>query len=149
MNLTIVIDSLQEELTAVAELGDERAAAVGRRLADALGAALRLRLLDVLAQAALELSSSLPSGHVEVRLAGREPELVYVEGEPEPGAAPGEDLSARITLRLPESLKGAVEGAAAREGVSVNTWLVRALGRAVESRPRGLPGKRLSGWGQS
>lgn len=147
MNLTIVIDSLKDELTAVAELGDERAAVVGRRLAETLGANLRLRLLDVLSQAALELSSSLPNGHVEVRLAGQEPELVYVEGEPEPGTA-GEDLSARITLRLPESLKGAVEGAAAREGVSVNTWLVRALLRAV-AQPRGVPGRRLSGYGQS
>lgn len=148
MNLALVIDALKDELTAVAELGDERAAAVGRRLAETLGASLRLRLLDVLSQAALELSSSLPSGHVEVRLAGQEPELVYVEGESgQTGAAA--DLSARITLRLPDSLKGAVETAAAREGVSVNTWLVRALARSVESRPRQHTGRRLSGWGQS
>lgn len=149
MNLTIVIDSLKDELTAVADLGDERAAAVGRRLAETLGANLRLRLLDVLSQAALELSSNLPSGHVEVRLAGQEPELVYVEGESEAAGAAAEDLSARITLRLPDSLKSAVEAAAAREGVSVNTWLVRALARSVESRPRQTPGRRLSGWGQS
>ncbi|HSP72366.1 MAG TPA: toxin-antitoxin system HicB family antitoxin [Gaiellaceae bacterium] len=148
MNLTIVIDSLKDELTAVADLGDERASAIGRRLAETLGANLRLRLLDVLSQAALELSSNLPAGHVEVRLAGQEPELVYVEGESEPTGAT-EDLSARITLRLPDSLKGAVETAAAREGVSVNTWLVRAITRSVESRPRQAPGRRLSGWAQS
>lgn len=149
MNLTIVIDSLKDELTAVADLGDERASAVGRRLAETLGANLRLRLLDVLSQAALELSSNLPAGHVEVRLAGQEPELVYVESESESAAA-AEDLSARITLRLPDSLKGAVETAAAREGVSVNTWLVRAIARSVESRPRQTgAGKRLSGWAQS
>jgi hypothetical protein len=149
MNLTIAIESLQEELTAVAELGDERAAAIGRRLAETLGANLRLRLLDVLSQAALELSSNLPSGHVEVRLAGRDPELVFVPAEGDAGAASGEDLSARITLRLPDSLKSAVETAASRDGVSVNTWLVRALSRAVEQRPRQTPGRRLSGWGQS
>ena len=148
MNLTIVIDSLKEELTATAELGDERAVLVGRRLADTLAANLRLRLLDVLSQAALELSSRLPSGHVEVRLAGQEPELVFVDEEPEPGTV-GEDLSARITLRLPEGLKGSVEAAAARECVSVNTWLVRALARAVESRPRSVPGRRLTGYGRS
>lgn len=150
MNLTIVIDSLKDELTAVADLGDERASAVGRRLAETLGANLRLRLLDVLSQAALELSSNLPAGHVEVRLAGQEPELVYVESESESAGAAAEDLSARITLRLPDSLKGAVETAAAREGVSVNTWLVRAIARSVESRPRQTgAGKRLSGWAQS
>ena len=115
MNLTILIDSLKDELTATAELGDERAAVVGRRLA------------------------------------GQEPELVFVDEEPDPGAV-GDDLSARITLRLPEGLKGQVEAAAAREGVSVNTWLVRALARAVESRPRSGPGghgRRLTGYGRS
>ena len=148
MNLSIVIESLQEELAAVAELGDERVAAVAQRLSETLGASLRLRLLDVLAQAALELSDALPNGHVEIRLAGQEPELVFVEGESEPGTA-GEDLSARITLRLPESLKTSVEAAAAREGVSVNTWLVRALARAAETRPRPSVGRRLQGYGRS
>jgi hypothetical protein len=148
MNLSIVIDSLRAELTAVAELGDERVAGVAQRLADTLSASLRLRLQDVLAQAALELSSKLPSGHVEVRLAGQEPELVYVEDEPESAPA-GEDMSARISLRLPESLKSAVEAAAAREGVSVNAWLVRALARAADARPRPQVGRRLTGYGRS
>jgi hypothetical protein len=148
MNLTVVIDSLRAELTAVAELGDERVAGVAQRLTDTLGTSLRLRLLDVLGQAALELSSKLPSGHVEVRLAGQEPELVYVEDESDP-AASTEDMSARITLRLPKSLKTAAEAAAAREGVSVNTWLVRALARAAGERPRPSVGRRLSGYGRS
>jgi predicted HicB family RNase H-like nuclease len=149
MNLTLVIDSLRSELTAVAELGDERVGAVAQRLSDTLGSSLRLRLLDVLSQAALELSSKLPSGHVEVRLAGQEPELVYVESdaEEEPGAP--EELSARITLRLPDSLKASVEAAAAREGVSVNTWLVRALARAADGKPRTGSGRRLTGYGRS
>jgi hypothetical protein len=88
-----------------------------------------------------------------VRLAGRDPELVLVE---EPGATdeapsfPGDDTSARITLRLPEGLKVQVEAAAAREGVSTNAWIVRALARALEpraSRVRG--GHRLQGFAQS
>jgi hypothetical protein len=148
MNLAIVIDSLRAELTAVAELGDERVAGVAHRLADTLSASLRLRLQDVLSQAALELSPKLPSGHVEVRLAGQEPELVYVEDETEP-ASSGEDMSARISLRLPESLKTAVEAAAARDGVSVNTWLVRALARAADARPRPQSGRHLTGYGRS
>src|SRR5919109_66387 len=108
MNITIVIDSLKEELAAVAEIGDERAAVVARRLADSLGASLRLRLQEVLAQAALEVSAKLPNGHIEVRLAGTEPEFVFVD-EAAGAAAAGEELSARITLRLPESLKAAAE----------------------------------------
>ena len=77
-----------------------------------------MRLLDLLGEAALEVSEQLPSGHVEVRLAGQEPELVFVDSTGDPaGASVGEELSARISLRLPESLKAAVEKSAEREGV--------------------------------
>jgi predicted HicB family RNase H-like nuclease len=149
MNLTVILESLQEDLARVGDLGDERAAAVARRLSDVLASTLRLKLFDVLSQAALEVSSRLPSGHVEVRLAGQEPELVFVEAAGESGAAVGEELSARISLRLPESLKNAVEKAADREGVSTNAWLVRAIARAAESRPAPSVGKRLQGYAQS
>jgi hypothetical protein len=149
MNLTIVLDGLQEDLQGLAELGDERSAQVARRLGEALGSNLRLKLLDVLSQAALELNSKLPSGHIEVRLAGQEPELVFVDAPGESAGTAGEELTARISLRLPESLKGAVEKAAEREGVSTNAWLVRAIARATESRPVHVSGKRLSGFAQS
>src|ERR687888_738663 len=103
MNITIVIDSLKDDLAGTAEIGDERVAAIARRLTDALGASLRLRLLELLSQAALELSAKLPSGHVEVRLAGQEPELVFVDLPGESGGTVvGEELSARISLRLPD-----------------------------------------------
>jgi hypothetical protein len=150
MNLTIVIEGLREDLQGIGELGDDRSAQIARRLGDALGSNLRLKVLDLLGQAALELSSKLPSGHVEVRLAGQEPELVWVDDAPaESAAAAGEELSARISLRLPDSLKSSVERAAEREGVSVNAWLVRAIARATESRPTHVTGKRLTGYAQS
>ncbi|HVC88878.1 MAG TPA: toxin-antitoxin system HicB family antitoxin [Gaiellaceae bacterium] len=148
MNLTIVLEGLQQDLQNLAELGDERSAQVAHRLGDALGSNLRLKLLDLFSQAAVELSSKLPSGHIEVRLAGQEPELVFVDEPGEAGAA-GEELSARISLRLPESLKAAVERSAAHEGVSANAWLLRAIARATESRPVQVSGKRLSGYAQS
>jgi hypothetical protein len=149
MNLTIVLEGLQEDLQGLAELGDERSAQIARRLGDAIGSNLRLKLLDLLSQAAVEMSSKLPSGHIEVRLAGQEPELVFVDAPGEASGAVGEELSARISLRLPESLKTAVEKAAAREGVSTNAWLVRAIARATESRPVHVSGKRLSGYARS
>jgi len=50
-------------------------------------------VLDLLGQAALELSAKLPSGHVEVRLAGQEPELVFVDDAPaDTAGVAGEDL---------------------------------------------------------
>ena len=150
MNLTIILDGLQEDLQGLAELGDERSIQVARRLGEALGSNLRLKLLELLSQAAVELNSKLPSGHVEVRLAGQEPELVFVDDVPaEGGGTGGEELSARITLRLPDSLKGAVERSAEREGISVNAWLIRAIARATESRPAHVSGKRLTGYAQS
>jgi len=150
MNLTIVLEGIQEDLQGLAELGDEQSARIARRLSEALSSNLRLKLFDLLSQAAVELSSKLPSGHIEVRLAGQEPELVFVDSTADPaGATAGEELSARISLRLPESLKTAVEKAAAREGISTNAWLVRAIARATESRPVHVSGKRLSGYAQS
>jgi hypothetical protein len=149
MNLTIVLEGLQQDLQNLGELGDERSAQIAQRLAEALGSNLRLKLLDLFSQAAVELSSKLPSGHIEVRLAGQEPELVFVDAPGEAAGMAGEELSARISLRLPESLKTAVEKAADREGVSTNAWLVRAIARAAESRPAQVGGKRLSGYAQS
>jgi hypothetical protein len=149
MNLTIVLEGLQQDLQNLGELGDERSAQVAQRLTEALGSSLRLKLLDLFSQAAVELSSKLPSGHIEVRLAGQEPELVFVDIPGESAGMAGEELSARISLRLPESLKSAVEKAADREGVSTNAWLVRAIARATESRPAQVTGKRLSGYAQS
>jgi len=150
MNLTIVLEGLQEDLQGLAELGDDRSAQIARRLGDALGSNLRLKVLDLLGQAALELSSKIPSGHIEVRLAGQEPEFVFVDDAPaDMAGAAGEDLSARISLRLPDSLKASVERAAEREGISVNAWLIRAIARATESRPAHVSGKRLTGYAQS
>ena len=152
MELAPHVEALVRDLTAIAAVGDDATAQAAARLAAALKASAGMRLLDALSEAALELSDQLPDGHVEVRLAGQQPSLVYVEDQPPQASAAGEDaLSVRITLRLPESLKSAVESAAARDGVSVNTWLVRALARAVSGwAARGSgPGNRLRGFARS
>ena len=154
MQMANHVKAIQADLAAAAALGDEAAAEAGRRLSEALESSLYVRLLDILTEAAMGLSGTLPAGHVEVRLAGREPELVFVadeSGEAEPQPLPGDDTSARITLRLPESLKSSVETAAAGEGVSANAWIVRALARALEPRTtvRVRSGNRLQGFTQS
>ena len=109
-----------------------------------------MRLLGLLSEAALEVSSQLPAGHVELRLAGEEPSLVYVTDEGATQPAPGDDaLTARITLRLPDSLKGSLEAAAAQDGVSLNTWIVKALARGLTLAATSRIGSRLTGFGQS
>jgi hypothetical protein len=149
MQLQKFVEALKADLTAVAELGDETTAEAAGRLVLTLQASVGLRLLDALSEAALELNDKLPGGHVEVRLTGPDPELVYVHDEPEAAAASAsadEAYSARITLRLPEALKSALETAASREGVSVNTWIVRALSRSSTAAPAAQPGNRLTGY---
>ena len=146
------LDAIRRDLMAAASaVGDESLADSLRGLVDASEPALRLHLIDVLSEAAVSLNGQLVSGHVEVRLAGREPELVYVDDPdaPEEPPAPGDDLSARITLRLPETLKAGVEAAAAREGVSANAWIVRALARALEPRAARRSSNRLQGFARS
>lgn len=144
------VHALQEDLAAAAALaGDEAAQHAAQRLAQALEPSLQLRLLDLLSEIALGLNAQVP-GRVEVRLAGREPELVYVEEEQaEPAPAPGDDaLTARITLRLSETLKAQVEVAAAGENLSVNSWIIRALARGLETRSV-RAGRRLTGYAES
>lgn len=156
MQIDIHVKAIQNDLASAAALGGEEIHEAARRLADALESSLGLRLLDVVNEAALGLSALLPQGHVEVRLAGREPELVYVDEAPtETEPLPGDDTSARITLRLPESLKTQIETASAAEGVSVNAWVVRALARSLDSRAWGpttgtrQTGNRLQGFARS
>lgn len=147
------VQAIQADLAAAASLGDEATAEAGRRLSLAVESSLHLRLLDLLTEVSVGLSAQLSSGRVEVRLSGREPELVVIDEEPagaQQAAAADDGETARITLRLPEGLKAQAEAAAAREGVSTNTWLVRAVARALEPRTTRIrTGNRLQGYAQS
>ncbi|HKT45807.1 MAG TPA: toxin-antitoxin system HicB family antitoxin [Gaiellaceae bacterium] len=152
MQIDGYVQALREDLARVAALGDESTARAADLLSVALESAVGRRLLEALSEAALELNSQLEDGRVEVRFAGGDPELVYVRDEESARAEPADEaFTARITLRLPESLKNRLEGAAALGGVSVNTWLVQALARAVEQRPSSGGGSRnrLTGYGRS
>jgi HicB family len=138
MKMSLVVEGLRSDVISVGELGDDTVAAVADRIADLLGRSLPSRVLDLLSDVAAELSAELPEGRVEIRLAGDDVDLTYFQDEPSPHGAPepageGGDLSARITLRLGEGLKSRVEEGAAREGVSVNTYIVRTLERETST----------------
>ncbi len=148
MEITPFIDSLQRDFAAVAAATDVESTELVRRFSAALEASARLRLLEAVSQAATELTSQMPGGRVEVRLAGSDPSLVYVEDTRVPPTGVEDGLTARISLRLPEALKKGIEAAASREGFSVNTWIVQVLSRGVEERPRRI-GSRLAGFARS
>lgn len=164
MDLTPFVDQLRRDLTAAADSGTEAVRAAASHLAATLDPATRIVLLDALVSAADELTSG-SDVVVDVRLRGREVELalqhaVPVPPEPPPPPPPPtppsdlEEGTARVSLRLPETLKARAEEAAATDGISLNTWLVRA---AVLALDRGLGAaigivrrsNRLSGWANS
>lgn len=175
MNLTPYIDRLRRDLAAAAEAGGDEARALADRLTTPLESAAQLVLLEALTAAADEITVELAPGSVEVRLRGREPDFVVTPPPPvESPATPADDPdvdptrlgaagraaladeggTARLNLRLPETLKTSIEEAARAEGLSLNAWLIRAAAAALDARagshqarPRSPSGgQRFTGW---
>jgi hypothetical protein len=164
MDLSPYVETLRRDLARAADAGGAEARALAERLTAALDPAARLALLDALSSAADEITRELAPGSVEVRLRSGEPEFVVAlpapDDEPaEPADAGGlpdgdEAATARINVRLSETLKARIEQAAARERLSVNAWLVRTAASAVDDPPGGRrrrgrsngPGESYTGW---
>ena len=165
MDLTPYLEALRADLAAAAAPGGPDTAKAAELLGYSLESSVRLAMLEALSDAAAEITTRLHDATVEVRLRGREADLVVNHLAAEPAAAAPSDASpidggelTRLTLRMPEALKTHVEQTAAAEGVSVNAWLVRAVTAAV-NRPAGPPpppppsgnafGKRITGFAQA
>lgn len=134
MELSPYIERLRDDLAAACAAGGPEVARTADLLTGALSPATRMVLLDSLGAAADEITAALGEGSVEVRLRGGEPEFVVTQAPSAPPPDPPEtdEETTRLTLRLPESLKARAEQAAAREGLSVNAWLVRAVAQGLE-----------------
>lgn len=171
MDLSRYVTDLQHRVDTAADAVGDDARALAQQLTAPLDAAVRLTLLNALSDAAGEISADLAPGSVDLRLRSGEPEFVVSPAEPAAPSAPATPTTApapahspadvrdaetgatsRTTLRIPDHLKSQVEAAATRDGVSVNTWLVRAVGAALD-RPAPEPhtpdhrgGTRLTGW---
>lgn len=165
MQIATHVEELQRQLAAAASAGSAEAQELAGRLAAALEPAVRLAILEALSEAAGEITRELAPGSVDVRLRGREVDFVVSRPvpEPEPATTPGasatgiEDAMAvataaltgattstddgddgatsRTTVRLSDALKARAEAAAAVEGISLNTWFVRAVTAALEPTP--------------
>lgn len=156
MDLNPYVESLRRDLATAAAAGTEETRRTAELLAGALDPATRLAIVDALTVAAADVTEALNAVTVDIRMHGREPRIVVTshDPEPEPAAAPApppadDDGTARITLRLPESVKSRAEEAAAREGLSVNSWLVRAVLGALDGPRRDAGsrgGRRLTGY---
>ncbi len=171
MDLTSYVGNLGREFATLAEAGGEEARELVERLTGSLESAIRMTMLEVLSAAADEITQDMVPGSVELRLRGRDPNFIVTMPPAEPSqdateaGAPVADSepafaedgpAARINVRMPEQLKAAIDEAAAKEGRSVNAWLVRAASAALrtsstaqrtESRATSARGKqRLTGW---
>jgi hypothetical protein len=144
MDLGTYVGDLQRQLALATEGAPEETRVAAERLVAQLDAAVRVVLLDVLSSAAGEITRDLAPGSVDLRLRGREVELVVTapaaDGAPEDRPAARVDLddasTSRTTLRLPDALKAQVDEAAAADGVSVNAWLVRAVAAGLQPKQR-------------
>lgn len=177
MDLTPYIDSLRRDLLAAAAAGGDEVRQAAERLTYALDPSARLALMEAISQAAAEITAELPDGGVDVRLNGRELDFV-VDLAPAPAAAPApppppappgpadeDEGMARITLRIPESVKARAEEKAAAAGLSLNTWMVNVVRAATsehaisvdldlsslpffgqDPRKSGRGSRRMTGW---
>ena len=144
MELGQYVNDLQRQLVDAAANGAEETRATAERLAAGLDAATRLVLLDALSAAVGEITRDLAPGSVDLRLRGREVEFVVsqptveTDGDEVPVASVDLDdaSTSRTTLRLPDALKTRVDEAASADGLSVNTWLVRAIAAALQPKQR-------------
>ena len=168
MELSDYVGSLRDDLASITRFAGEDITRAAEMLAEAMDSSVRLTLLDVLSAAAEEITTRLQDTVVEVRLSAGDPEFVVTATamEPdEPGGQDGADVgddagTARITLRLSESLKARVEAEAAATGMSVNGWLAHAAIRALGTGGPGTPprppwpprpgvGQRITGYARS
>ena len=160
MDITRHVETLQRQLVAAAAAGGEQVQETANRLATALEAAGRLVILEALTEAMAEITRDLAPGAVDVRLRGQGVDFVVVRPPQEeqpattnlasPSASEPDDASpSRVTLRLSEGLKTRAEHAAATDGISLNTWLVRAVATALEPTGRAAQparGSSYTGW---
>jgi hypothetical protein len=177
MQVEPYVAQVQTQLAAASALGDDSTRAVAQALAAAAEPAVRLALLGAVSAAANEITAALldspGSPAVSVRIEGDEVQVDVRHSSPadfrgdagdDPGDPDGnspdtnspdtnnpDTNNARISLRLPEGLKGEIEAAARGRGVSVNTWILRAVSGALAgsrgfSKWQGTAPRRITGW---
>ncbi len=150
MKMSSVTQQLLEDLVATARAIDPSLAEPMARLVSVSSTVVSMRLLNLVTELSAELSQALPSGRVEVRLTSPDtPELLYIDTSLEAPPSRFDDSEpARLTLRLPQSLKEQAGRAAEAGGVSLNTWVVTQLSETLGRRAR-PSGRYLSGFGKA
>lgn len=139
MQVQPIINAVQAALVAQGSLagGDVAIEEALDHLVAALAPAIRQAAMDLAEQAACEVRAQLPDRTVDLVLADGDPSLRIAEAAVDIDAGLAEELDARITLRVPPSLKGLIEEAAETTGASVNSWVLDALSRRARNPQHG------------
>jgi hypothetical protein len=182
MNLADAGNQVRDQILAAAALGDDRTREIAAALATTADSAVRLAVLQALTAASTELADALTDAaatrglpwipEISVQLDGDRLGFAVAvfdtdtEQPAEADAAAGADggtgpdrgeATARISLRLSETLKAGIEQAAERAEISVNSWLIRIATAALHEPNRSTGdggaswqgsrgGKRVTGW---
>jgi len=138
MQTSAILHNLESALESQLALAgaDPNLEAAGRAILAALRPALKEAAFDLAGQAAEEVRAQVSGHRVDLTVVDGEPTIRITPEEQHMAPSVEEDFDARITLRLPPSIKEIVEQAASESGDSVNSWVVKALSRRVSgSRP--------------
>lgn len=148
MHVQPIVNTVRAALLDQARLAgaDDAVAAAIEQLTDALDPALRLAAIELAEQAAGEVRAQRPEWPVDVVLLDGDPTLRITDMAASPDDRPtDEEFAARMTIRLPPTLKSTIEEAAGNAGDSVNTWVVDTLARNTRRARRG-PRTRREGF---
>ena len=170
MDLTPYIRSLRDDLLAAAAIGDEETRRAAALLAGAIEPAGRLAIMNALADLAAEVTAALDLHVVEIKIDGRDVKVSVTDRAAATTVADagttgdatehhlhpddlrramqeaGGELS-RTTVRLFNDLKSQAEQAASEQGVSLNTYISRAVSDSVRTAvPSGRKGRHGRGF---
>lgn len=158
MNIAKYTEQLQHQLATAAKSGSPAAQEAAQHLIAALEPAATLMVSQLLADAVDEISASLASGSVDVRTRGNEATFIVEDQEhaadetqilADVAAAAADEATARTTIRLPDALKQRAQEAANAQGVSLNTWITRAVSLYLTPGPKSRRGRAAAyytGW---
>lgn len=145
MQVQPIVNAVQAALVGQGSLagGDVAVEEAIDHLVTALAPAIRQAAMDLADQAASEVRAQLPDRTVDLVLVDGDPSLRIAEATVSAESGPAEELDARITLRVPPSLKTLIEDAAETAGASVNSWVLDALSRRAR-KPQPGHGFRMT-----
>jgi hypothetical protein len=153
MNTSHLFSQIQTDIETLTALGDAQVREAITRIYPVLEPMLQQRITAYLVTLVATYNAQPGVAPLELRIDTDRIEIVpqAVANISEPIG----ELDARIALRIPSDLKDKVEQAAAAEGISTNSWIIRVLGAAV-STPAPVPstfkfqvGSRVRGRGRS